>query len=156
MLNSKILGIGIAAALVAGFGYGQLQYERGHSAAQTAHKLELAKLNEKARAAEIAAQTEMEKVRHDAHEQKQISEAAVASAHTAADRLRRTITDQKRQLATAQSAARANAAAASCWGVLNESVREYEAVARDADGLVERIRIGQGWARVIESAVIEQ
>lgn len=146
-------GIGV---LVLGFGYGQLQYQRGHDAAQTAHKLELAKLNEQARAAEIAAQTEMEKVRHDAYEQKQISDAAIASAHSSADRLRRTITDQKRQLATAQATARAHAAAASCWVVLDESVREYEAVARDADGLVERIRIGQGWAEVIDSAVIEQ
>ncbi|MBK1780547.1 hypothetical protein JHL22_04895 [Advenella sp. WQ 585] len=156
MLDRKILGIGIAAALVAGFGYGQLQYERGHSTAQTAYKLELAKLNEQARAAEIAAQTEMEKVRHDANEQKQISDAAIASAHSSADRLRRTITDQKRQLATAQATARAHASAAACWGILDESIREYEAVARDADGLVERLRIGQGWARVIESAVIEQ
>lgn len=156
MLDSKIVGIGIAAALVAGFGYGQLQYQRGHDAAQTAHKLELARLNEQARAAEIAAQTEMEKVRHDAHEQKQISEAAVASAHASAERLRRTITDQKRQLATAQATARANAAATTCWVVLDESVREYEALAGDADGYVEQLRIGQGWARVIESAVIEQ
>ena len=156
MLPIKYQGIVIAAALVAGFGYGQLQYERGHSTAQTAHKLELAKLNEQARAAEIAAQTEMEKVRHDAYKQKQISEAAVASAHTAAERLRKTITDQKRQLATAKVTARANAAATTCWVVLDESIREYEAVARDADGFVERIRIGQGWAEVIDSAVIEQ
>lgn len=98
----------------------------------------------------------MEKVRHDAHEQKQISDAAIASAHTAADRLRKTITDQKRQLATAQATARANAAATRCWVVLDESIREYESVAKAADGYVERLRIGQGWAQVIESAVIEQ
>lgn len=36
MLDNKILGIGIAAALVAGFGYGQLQYQRGYSAAEHA------------------------------------------------------------------------------------------------------------------------
>lgn len=149
MLDSKIVGIGIAGVLVLGFGYGQLQYQRGHDAAQTAHKLELAALNEQARAAEIAAQTEMEKARHDAHEQKQISEAAVASARNSAERLRKTISDQKRQLATAQSAARANAAATTCWGVLDESIGRYEAVARDADGLIERIRIGQGWARAV-------
>ena len=156
MLNRNLMLYGFLAVVVLGFGCGQLQYQRGHDAAQTAHKLELARLNEQARAAEIAAQTEMEKVRHDAYEQKQISDAAIASAHSSADRLRRTITDQKRQLASAKSAARANAASAACWIVLDESVREYEAVARDADGLVERIRIGQGWARVIESAVIEQ
>ena len=144
------------AAVVLGFGYGQWQYERGHKAAETAYALEIARLNEQTRAKEIKLQTDMEKVRHDAQEQKQVSAAAIASAHTAAERLRKTITDQKRQLATAQSAARANAAAASCWGVLDESIREYEQVARDADGFVERLRIGQGWAEVIDSAVIEQ
>lgn len=144
------------AGVVLGFGYGQWQYERGYGAAQAAHKLELARLNEQARAKEIKLQADMEKVRHDAYEQKQISDAAIASAHSSADRLRRTITDQKRQLATAQATARAHASATACWVVLDESVREYEAVARDADGLVERIRIGQGWARAIESAAIEQ
>lgn len=156
MFNRNLMLYGFLAAIVLGFGYGQYQYARGHDAAQTAHKLELAKLNEQARAAEIAAQTEMEKVRHDAHEQKQISEAAVASARNSADRLRRTITDQKRQLATAQAAARAHASATACWSVLDESIREYEQVAKDADGYVERLRIGQGWAEVIDSAVIEQ
>lgn len=151
-MDIKPLAYGLLAAVVLGFGYGQWQYERGHGAAQAAHKLEMARLNEQARAAEIAAQTEMEKVRHDAHEQKQISEAAVASAHTAADRLRRTITDQKRQLATAQATARAHASATACWGILDESIREYEQVARDADGFVERLRIGQGWAEVVESS----
>ena len=155
MLNRNLMLYGLLATIVLGFGYGQLQYQRGHDAAQTAHKLELVRLNEQARAAEIAAQTEMEKVRHDAYEQKQISDAAIASAHSSADRLRRTITDQKRQLATAQATARAHASATACWGILDESIREYEQVARDADGFVERLRIGQGWARVIESAVIE-
>lgn len=152
MLNRNLTLYGFLAVVVLGFGYGQLQYQRGHSAAQTAHKLELAALNEQARAAEIAAQTEMEKVRHDAYKQKQISEAAVASAHNSAERLRRTITDQKRQLATAQATARAHAAATACWGILDESIREYESVARDADGFVERLRIGQGWAEVVESS----
>lgn len=144
------------AAVVLGFGYGQWQYERGHKAAETAYALDIARLNEQAREKEIKLQTDMEKVRHDAQEQKQISDAAIASAHSAADRLRKTITDQKRQLATAQASARANAAAASCWSVLGESIREYEQVAKDADGFVERLRIGQGWAEVIDSAVIEQ
>lgn len=152
MLLSKFNIYTFLAAVVLGFGYGQWQYERGHGAAQAAHKLELARLNEQARAKEIKLQTDMEKVRHDAYEQKQISDAAIASAHSSADRLRKTITDQKRQLATAQATARAHATATACWIVLDESVREYEAVARDADGYVERLRIGQGWAEVVESS----
>lgn len=152
MFNKKLMAYGLVAVVVLGFGYGQLQYERGHKAAEAAHKLELARLNEQARQKEIKLQTDMEKARHDAFEQKQISDAAIANAHSAAERLRRTITDQKRQLATAQASARANAAAASCWGVLDESIREYESVAKDADGYVERLRIGQGWAEVIDSA----
>ena len=156
MLNRNLMLCGFLAVVVLGFGYGQYQYARGHSAADTAHKLEIARLNNEARQKEIKLQTDMEKVRHDAHEQKQISDAAIASAHSSADRLRRTITDQKRQLASAKSAARANAASAACWIVLDESIKEYETVAGNADGRVEQLRIGQGWARVIESAVIEQ
>ena len=149
---SKPVAYAFVAIMVLGFGYGQWQYERGHKAAETAHTLELARLNEQARAKEIKLQTDMDKVRHDAHEQKQASDAAIAIAHSSADRLRRTITDQKRQLATAQAAARANAAATSCWSVLDESIREYESVAKAADGYVERLRVGQGWAEVIDSA----
>lgn len=152
MFNRNLILYGLLAAVVLGFGYGQLQYERGYKTAEAAHTLEIARLNEQARAKEIQLQTDMEKVRHDAHEQKQISDAAIASAHSAAERLRKTITDQKRQLETAQASARANAAATSCWGVLDESIREYESVAKDADGYVERLRIGQGWAEVIESS----
>lgn len=149
MFNQKLMPYGLLAAIVLCFGYGQLQYQKGYKAADAAFKQETARLNEEARQKEIAIQKTYEEMINDAHQQKQAAEAAAADLDAANSRLRKTISNQAAKLKSASTAASAHVSIASCWRVLDESVAEYGKVAKDADGLVERLRIGQHWARAV-------
>jgi len=143
-----------AVAVVAGgiWYYGYHEYQAGYHERDVMAQQQAAQLLAKSRAKEQAAQTQMEKVRHDAIQQKQASDTAVAAAHTESSRLRDEIARQRAKLAAAKSTSRADAAAARAWQLLDTCRARYEAVARDADRYVEQLRIAQGWARVIEAA----
>lgn len=75
MIDWKVYaGIGV---LVLGFGYGQLQYERGHKAAETAYKLELAKINEQARNEELALQAKITELDKKHYEEFKIAQTTI-------------------------------------------------------------------------------
>ncbi|MDD3757720.1 MAG: DUF2514 family protein [Advenella sp.] len=153
MFKRYLIGAGVCVAVLAGiWGYGQHKYSRGYTTAQTDHQLELAQLNDAARQKELAIQKNYEEMINDAHQQKQVAEAAAADLDAVNSRLRKTISNQAAKLKSASATASAHVSLASCWRVLDESVTEYGKVAKDADGLVERLRAGQGWARAIEQA----
>ena len=141
-------------AIVAGgvWYYGHHEYTAGYHDRDVVAQQQAAQLLAESRTKELAAQTQMEKVRHDALQQKQVADTAVAAARTESDRLRDEIARQRAKLATAKSTSRNDAAAARAWQLLDTCRARYEAVARDADRYVEQLRIAQGWARVIEAA----
>lgn len=77
MFNQKLMIYGFLAAVVLGFGYGQLQYERGHKAAETAHTLELAKINEQARNKGLALQAKITELDKKHYEEFKIAQTTI-------------------------------------------------------------------------------
>lgn len=143
----------LAVAAAVGW-YGHEQYKAGYAARNVLAQQQAAKLLANSRAVETKAQTQMEAVRNDANQQKQVAVAAIDNLRGESDRLRDAIADAARR-AKAQASgttARADAAATRAWNVLEACRVRYAAVVSDTDGYVEDLRIGQGWAKVIMNA----
>lgn len=77
MFNKKLMAYALVAAVVLGFGYGQWQFERGRKAAETAYKLELAKINEQARNEELALQAKITELDKRHYEEFKIAQTTI-------------------------------------------------------------------------------
>lgn len=150
----KAFAIGIVAAVVCGllvWLYGLEQHRKGYQVRDTEAQIEAAQLIEQARKKEQAMALELEEAYHDAYEQNKVAQATIDTLRTDAHSLRQLITTQSKRLALSGSPTGADAVSAAAWVALEECVGRYAEVAGDADGYVEVLRKGQGWARVVSS-----
>lgn len=152
----KPLGVALVLLVIAAaFGWSRHQgYKEGYAARDAQAQTEAAKLLDQARTAEVKAQTQMEAVRDNANQQKAVAVAAIDNLRSESDRLRGTIAalTRRTKAQTPGATPGADAAATRAWNVLEECRLQYGKVAGDADGYVERLRIAQGWAKVIADA----
>lgn len=151
-IRTQLVALALVLAAAAVLLYGRYERRQGWNERDTAAQIEEGKLLAKARDTELAAQENMEKVQNDALEHKRIADAAIAAASADLAGLRRTIASQAARLKAAGATTGTDAIASACWIALDESVQRYSDVAGIADGYVERLRIGQGWADVIQKA----
>jgi len=142
---------GLVIALLAGiWSYGRYEHKQGWSERDTAAQIEAAQLLAQARTKEQAAKTEMEKVRNEAYQQKQVADMAIASAANESIRLRDEIARQTARANIASATAGTDGTSARGWKLFDACRIRYEDVARDSDRYVERLRIGQGWAGAVQ------
>lgn len=144
----------LLALLVATFMITSRYYDSRHAA-------EIAQLHadadRQARAA-VEKARRLEQIKNDTLEEEranhlaalEIMGIALAGSRDESERLRGTIATERRRAATlAAAAGRDRAAAEAPWVVLDECRREYAQMARDADWLNERARLGAGYARAV-------
>lgn len=101
---------------------------------------------------EAAKEKAMEKEREEHRIALVQTASAVADAVGESERLRNVIATERRRAAqAARAAGRTVSAAEAPWVVLEECRRRYEEVAKDADELGDRLRIGAGYARAVKA-----
>ena len=132
--------------------YGHYQFKEGFQKRDAQATKELAALTEEARKKEQHLLLELEEAYHDAYEQEQISQATIATLSDDVDRLRRSIKAKATSAKLPSSSTGTDAVAAACWVALEESVQRYAEMAGIADGYVEDLRKGQGWAKAVSSS----
>ncbi|SUA63189.1 Protein of uncharacterised function (DUF2514) [Oligella urethralis] len=134
-------------------------YQEGLKTAQLNYVEEINRLNAETREKEIKLQKEMENIRNEANKQKEEATIAINNANAAVSRLQQSIQSNrkasvsKQSICPASNAFRAKDNTPQCWLVLEEAIGRYREVAEDADALVEKLRIGQGWGTVIENNI---
>lgn len=151
----KAFAIGIVATVAFGLMvwlYGVEQHSKGYKQRDTEAQIEAAALIEQARQKEQAMVLDLEEAYYDAYEQKKLADATIASLTADTASLRSVINSQSKRLSLTGSTTGTDAVSAAAWVALDECVREYAAVAGVADGYVEDLRKGQGWARVVSSS----
>jgi len=75
-MNKYLIAAAVALSM-AGWGYGQYKYSQGRKAAETAHKLELAKINEQARNEELALQAKITELDKKHYEEFKIAQTTI-------------------------------------------------------------------------------
>lgn len=89
---------------------------------------------------------EWEKKEYDLYQESIVKDTVIATLDADANSLQQTIRNQRAELT--ESAANLYAAYERTSDVLEACVSEYQSMARDADGTVNALRVGQSWYKV--------
>lgn len=138
----------------------QKGYDEGVRVTTVGYMVELNQLNQKAREKELSLERQLTLVRKEAYAQQQEAETTIANANSAISRLQSQIRKQavtRKSNACITSPTRGTTSASSkCGIVLEEALGRYQEVAADADRLVERLRVSQGWGKVVSESQVRE
>lgn len=135
-------------------------YEEGVKITTSTFKEELNQLTQKAREKELRLEKQLSQVRKEAYAQQQEAETSIANANNAISRLQSQIRKQtntrKSNACITTSTRGTDVSSSKCGFVLEEALRRYQEVAADADRLVERLRVSQGWGNVVLESQVQE
>lgn len=142
--------------------YGSKQYLKGFNEAKANYLTEINKLNQEAREKELSlvSKLEDEQVKNEAF--KKEANKAITTANADVARLQsriKQIQRDKLNQSTAKTSNNTNGIKGrdtQCWYVLEEAIGRYSEVAKDADGLVEKLRTAKSYINTVNSLNLDK